>query len=288
MTDLAKLATDAFDKPEEPVKEETVEPKEEPKTEKTEEVEKPAEDKETEEETVDLELEEEAEEEKAPELPPANKYVYDKLPFITVKGKTADGKFKDFKVKIPDELPDDFEFASGKELALYNAKVADQSNLATKYFQDYQKEQQEAQIKTMQAQEEREIVADMIELQNDGILPKFKYAASDKRFNDDEAVKEVNKILKYHEDMNKKYVETGKMYRIPFNVAVKSYYTDHPKEAAKNKEQATKEAIERNKVVSKTAGNGGTTAKSSKSPYRYNPALSLKAIADREANLAGL
>lgn len=282
--DLKQMADNAFKESETPAPEA---PKEEPKVElpKVE----PEEPIEPEEEIEEIEVDE-PEESKKVELPPANQYVYDKLPTLSVRGKLANGQTKEYKFKIPEELPDDFEFASGKEAALYNAKVADQANTAKDLFTKYQQEQQEAQFKEFQVREEREVLQDMIGLQNSGKLPKFKYKESDSRFNDDEAVKYVNKILKYRDELNSSYSSAGKLYRVPFDVAARMYTAETPysKPEPEKTEQQKKETAERKKVATKITGNDGTTARTGAISTRYRPGMSLKQIADNEARLAGL
>lgn len=225
----------------------------------------------------------EEEPETGDELPEPQQYVYDRLPTITVRGKDGEeGEVKEFKVKIPEELPENFIYASHRDQAIFNARFAQQDRAAADLFKDYQSQEQRVKVAEFERQEALDIRSDMEELQKDGVLPKFKYASTDKRFNDDPAVKEVQKVLEYYTRKNGEFARAGKAYRIPFSVAAQNYYVINPKPKADEKIDPvkTKGDADRKEVAKKTAPTRGSDANTK---FRPRPARSMEEILARHA-----
>lgn len=132
---------------------------------------------------------------------PEEKFIYNSLDYITVKGK--DGE--ELSVKLPTQLPDDFEFVSKKaEVQFYSAMSA-QSSKAEKLMNKITSDREHA---TKQEQEKAEldaIIADVDRLQDDGIVPKIKAKPDTEEFNTDPSVQLVNKILDFRDEYNRKH-----------------------------------------------------------------------------------
>lgn len=287
----AAVAKDQADKKEEPAKEEEVKDTEVVQDEEQHEegVEKDADESEEQEESeVDPEdaVEDEDEEEPAPvQLPPAQQYVYDKLPTITVRGRAKPGgDVKEFKIKVPEELPETFEFASARDAAIFNGNVSDQAYRANKLFEEYQQKEQDQKLADFQAQEAVDVRDDIKQLQKEGLLPKFKYASNDSRFNDDPSVQQVQKVLEYYNRKNAEYVNKGKMYRTPFYDAALSYIALNPEvkpQAKEDKKPADlKGKPERDKVNRAKKNENGSDANAKQRP---RPARSISEILQRHA-----
>jgi len=236
----------------------------------------------------EVELEDLPEEKKFEDLPDWSKYILDNLPNIQVMGHQGeDGKDKLFTVKRLEDLPDDFEFASKRaELSFASALSAQEIN-ARELLQKYQNEQSQRQQSEFEALEAVDIQNDVSSLQKAGILPKFKYAVNDPRFNDDPAVQESNKIYDFYKKINSDYYEkyngSGRMYRVSYEDAAYRYYALHPKEvtpevkkAIEKKEEApakTPQQEQREKAASKIGAPQGASSDAKRRALRPGTSL---------------
>ena len=195
---------------------EVVEPKEEQK----EEVDAPVEEKEQdgqeasedkkEEEAPEDKPEDEVVEEAPAEIKPAfdpesslESFVYEGLPDITVVGK--DGK--EYTVKVPEELPDDFEFRTVKEEKLFDQAMIKQSGLAENLVGDYNQQQQVATQQTYNNNLKSEIDAAIA----DGRIPKF----DGKKLNmEGKGEQRAQQVLDYMNELNEGLAKAGKGYRV--------------------------------------------------------------------------
>lgn len=212
---------------------------EESKSEETPEPEAPA-DEGAKEDTdqPEEEVEETSEEEKPlEELPDWQHYVLDKLPQIQVLGHTANGKERVFNVKSYTELPADFEFASRRDELAFNAALASQEYRANELLKEYQAKEQERKAQEWRDKDAQEVQRDIQRLQQEGILPKFKYKSDDARFDSDPAVKEANEIYALRNKINSAYYSQGRGYFISFEDAADKYYAAK----ARQEKQAPKE-----------------------------------------------
>lgn len=272
------------DNTEEPPKEEAIEtPVEEVKTE-LEESAKQAEEN-VEEAPDELELEDLPEEKSLEPLPEWSKYVLEKLPNIQVRGHEGEeGNDKVFIVKRLEDLPDNFEFESKRaEIAFTQALAAQEINARDLLNQYKQEESQRAQ-KDFEALEAVDIQNDITNLQRSGLLDKFKYQVNDRRFNDDPAVKESNKIYEYYKELNQEYYNkyngSGRMYRVSYEDAAYRYYALHPKEAPVEKkveakpEKKTQTQEERERVATKVSAPQGSNAEGRNKPLPPGTPLS--------------
>lgn len=189
---------------------------------------------------------------------PADKYVYNNLPYITAIGK--DGET--YRVKTPEQLPNDFEFASDKARMQFNDAVTTQTNRAIKMQEELHQYSQQRQQQTQQQQESQRVVADVERLQKDGIVPKFMTKPGTPEFDNDEGVKVANEILKLRDEINADGNEKISVYR-----AGQIYKGMHP-ELYQKKQTVAKGDTERKKAAAKISGSPGGENKSSKTTQR--------------------
>lgn len=182
----------------------------------------------------------EPEQPKAVELGTVEKFILDRLPTLTARIKDGD-TVKTVRFKDVSELPANFELADDAARAQFTVDVAAQVGRAKEALADYRRQELQQKVTAFEAQEAKEVAADLERLQKRGILPKFKYKEDDERFNDDDAVKLANKVYKLFKDTNNAYIKSGKTYRITYADAADKYFARESRRAAndsqKGKEQ---------------------------------------------------
>lgn len=205
------------------------------------------------------------------DMPPANKYIYNSLPYITAVGK--DGET--VRVKTPEQLPDDFEFANKKAESQFISEVTAQSSRAEKIADELHQYSQQRQQQTQQQEESQRVVADVERLQKDGIVPKITAKPDSAEFNNDEGVKVANEILKLRDEINSGG-ENISVYR-----AGQIYKGMHP-ELYQKKQTVAKGDTERKKAAAKISGSPGGDNKSNKATQRrrFPRGMSARDIAD--------
>lgn len=206
------------------------------------------------------------------QMEPANKFIYNNLPYITAVGKDGDT----IRVKTPDQLPDDFEFASKKAESQFFSEVTAQSNRADKMADDIKRYQTQQQQQAATQAESQQVVVDVERLQKEGVVPKITAQPNTAEFNDDEGVKVANEILKLRDEINSDGKEQISVYR-----AGLIYKGMHP-ELYQTKKVEAKGDDERKRAASKVNGSAGGDNKSNKSaPRRKFPlGMSARDIAD--------
>lgn len=214
-------------------------------------------------------------------MPPMNKFVYSQLPLLVAHGKDGD-----VKVKVAEQLPDDFEFASDKARSEFANAIQSQESLAQSIVANIQNRAKEQQYVSAQTARARAIISEVTALQDSGELPKPKAQPNTPEFDNDPAVKAINKVLNYQVERAKKGVN------LSVRDALVLYRAEHPEEfkqeqkKAENKEEA-KGDNERKNVAKKIAGNNKSTDKvaadetdGSKRKY-YKPGMSTQDVLDR-------
>lgn len=201
------------------------------------------------------------------DMPAANKFIYNSLPYITVTSKDGDT----FKIKTPEQLPDDFEFASKKAESQFMSEVTAQSNRAEKMADELKQYLQQRQTQTRQQEESQRVVADVERLQKDGIVPKFTAKPGTPEFDSDEGVKVANEILKLHAEINADGKEKISVYR-----AGQIYKGMHP-ELYQKKQTVAKGDAERKNAAAKISGSTGGDNKSNKASQRRRFPLGVSA-----------
>ena len=208
-------------------------------------------------------------------MPPMNKVIYSRLPYITAHGKDGD-----VKIKTPEQLPDDFEFANDKARAQYTNDIQAQENMAQQMANYIQGQTRQQQASVQQREQARAIIAEVNELQKTGDLPTPKAQPNTPEFDTDPAVKIINNVLNYQ----------AQRVRQGVHLSVRDAYllcrAEHP-DVFKKPEIKAKGDDERKAVAKKVSGNNKSTNKSAaeetagnKRKY-YRPGMSTQDVLDR-------
>lgn len=208
-------------------------------------------------------------------MPPMNKIIYSRLPYVTAHGKDGD-----IKIKTPEQLPDDFEFASDKARAQYVNDIQAQENMAQQMANYIQGQTRQQQTSTQQREQARAIIAEVNELQKSGDLPTPKAQPNTPEFDTDPAVAVINKVLNYQAQRAQQGV------RLSVRDAYLLCRAEHPDDFKKPETKA-KGDDERKAIAKKVAGNNKSTNKSAaeesagnKRKY-YRPGMSTQDVLDR-------
>ena len=180
---------------------------------------------------------------------PEEKFIYNSLDYITVKGK--DGE--ELSIKLPTQLPDDFEFANKKAEAQFYSAMSAQSSKAEKLMNKITSDREQTTKAEKEKAELDAIIADVDRLQDDGIVPKIKAKPGTEEFNTDPSVQLVNKILDFRDEYNRKHkgenissYTAGLIYKAK---NPKEFETEDDKRREKQDESRTKTA---RRVATKT------------------------------------
>lgn len=208
-------------------------------------------------------------------MAPVNKFIYSRLPYITARGKDGD-----IKIKTPGQLPDDFEFASDKARAQYVNDIQAQENMAQQMANAIQGQARQRQESAQRQAQARQIISEVSELQKTGDLPTPKAQPNTPEFDNDPAVKTINKVLNYQMERARQGV------RLSVRDAYLLCRAEHP-DYFKNPGDKAKGDDERKVIAKKIAGNNKSTNKSAaeesagnKRKY-YRPGMSTQDVLDR-------
>ena len=208
---------------------------------------------------------------------PEEKFIYNSLDYITVKGK--DGE--ELSVKLPTQLPDDFEFVSKKAEAQFYSAMSAQSSKAEKLMNKITSDREQTTKAEQEKAELDAIIADVDRLQDDGIVPKIKAKPGTEEFNTDPSVQLVNKILDFRDEYNRKH----KGENISSYTAGLIYKAKNPKEF---ETEDDKRRSSQDKSREKTASRVATKTTSANRPEYNHKAfgknVSLTDIADYYAD----
>lgn len=205
------------------------------------------------------------------ELPAQNKIIYNALPYITAEGK--DGEV--LRVKTPDQLPEDFEFANKKAEMKFQNDLQAQEMKATKMSEALNARAQRAQAEYAQRQEAVNVINQIEALQKTGELPTPKAKQGTEDFDKDDAVVLINKVLSYRS------ARMAEGLNLPIKDALMLYKAQHPEEFEKKE---AKGDIERKNIAKKISGGGkasGTPVNSKEKPHYYRPGMSTEDVIDR-------
>ena len=205
------------------------------------------------------------------ELPAQNKIIYNALPYITAEGK--DGEV--LRIKTPDQLPEDFEFANKKAEMKFQNDLQAQEMKATKMSEALNARAQRAQAEYVQRQEAVNVINQIEALQKTGELPTPKAKQGTEEFDKDDAVVLINKVLSYRS------ARMAEGLNLPIKDALMLYKAQHPEEFEKKE---AKGDIERKNIAKKISGGGkasGTPVNSKEKPHYYRPGMSTEDVIDR-------
>ena len=209
-------------------------------------------------------------------MPPINKVIYSRLPYITAHGKDGD-----VKIKTPEQLPDDFEFANDKARAQYTNDIQAQENMAQQMANAIQGQARQQQVNSQQQARARAIISEIGDLQKTGDLPTPTAAQGTPEFDNDPAVKTINKVLNYQAQRARQGVQ------LSVRDALVLYRAEHPNEFKEPEDVKAKGDDERKKVAKKVAGNTKSTNKSAAEDTDangrkyYRPGMSTQDVLDR-------
>jgi hypothetical protein len=185
-----------------------------------------------------------------------NTYVYDKLPVIKAN-IIVDGVPQTVSVKIPSQLPPNFEFASKQEEVIFNNSLAEQTNNATRFQNEYYQRQDEVANEQFRRAENKEIKDEIASLQREGLLPAFTKNTS---VDSDPKAELARKVLEFYETENSRRIQesntTGRPFsRITYRDAFEKYVAKNPVEKVEDKttKELAKEDAERKEITSKNS-----------------------------------
>lgn len=184
-------------------------------------------------------------------MPPINKVIYANLPYITAHGKDGD-----IKIKTPEQLPDDFEFASDKARSQFVNDIQAQETTAQQMAARIQGQARQQQMTSQQQARARAIISEVSALQESGDLPKPTTEPNTPEFDNDPAVKTINKVLNYQMTRARQGVN------LSVRDALLLYRAEHPEDFKKPEDTKAKGDDERKKIAKKVAGNNKSTNKS--------------------------
>ena len=205
------------------------------------------------------------------------KFIYNSLDYITVKGK--DGE--ELSVKLPTQLPDDFEFASKRAEAQFYSAMSAQSSKAEKLMNKITSDREQTTKAEQEKAELDAIIADVDRLQDDGIVPKIKAKPGTEEFNTDPSVQLVNKILDFRDEYNRKH----KGENISSYTAGLIYKAKNPKEfeTEDDKRRASQDKS-RQKAASRVANKTTSANRPEYNTKAFSRNASLTDIADYYAD----
>lgn len=211
------------------------------------------------------------------QMKPVQRYIYTGLPYITitgVQGEGDDAKPVELQVKTPDQIPEDFNFASKRAEKIADDAFLEQNKRADQMYGKIQQTSQQSQEQAARQEETQMIIKGVEQLQADGIVPKITTQPGTKEFDADPGVIRANEILAYRQ----KLVDAGEY--VSLVSAGKMFKADHPELYVAK--PAPKGDAERAKASKRIAGGGRGTPASAKKNDRpaFPPGTSASDIAD--------
>jgi hypothetical protein len=205
-------------------------------------------------------------------MPAINKVIYNNLPYITAQGK--DGQT--IKVKTPQQLPKDFEFANDTARADFMAAIQAQESKANAIEYSIKSRAQAQRQQERSQAEARDMVAQVDALQKSGDLPKPKAEPNSPEFNNDPAVKLIDKVLSYRQS------RAAQGVNLSVKDALTLYKAEHP---ADFRTGEAKGDAERKKISKKiNGGKKSSDAKADNVGYQkryYKFGMSTQDVLDR-------
>lgn len=204
-------------------------------------------------------------------LPNENKIIYNSLPYLTAEGKNGT-----IRVKTPDQLPEDFEFANARAEMKFQNDLQAQEMKATQMANALSNRAQRVQRETAQREEAVRVINEIEGLQKTGALPTPKAKNGTPEFDSDPAVTLINKVLDYRAMRRSQ----GAMLSVRDSLLL--FKAEHPEEFEKKEARGD---IERRNVAKKVAGNNKATStavnKSDDKPQYYKAGMSTEDVLDR-------
>ena len=193
--------------------------------------------------------------EAATNLSPEQSFIFNSLPDINVQA--ADGKY--YTIKVPSQLPADFEFANKREEIIFNQNVAAQELNARDLQNQYKIQETTRQGTEFQEKVNASVRSDVAELQREGIFPKFRTPIDSPNFEKDAAAVEMQSVLDLMETKNAGYLEQaqkGQPFRFVGFKEAYDIYTAQQARAERQKNVRT-EASARKTMAKKSSNSAG-------------------------------
>lgn len=214
------------------------------------------------------------------DTPTNNKIVYNKLPIITARGENG----QTVNVKLPSQLPPNFQFADERARQEFVAAVQQQTNTMNQMLTALNNRDEQVKQENARREEAKMVVSEISRLQKAGLLPSPKAKPDDANFGDDPAVKVINNVLSY------RIQRASQGVNLSVEDAFKLYRADHPDEfvSKTEKKDSTKAKgdEERKQIAKKISGNKKATertvsdTKSNAKKY-YHYGMSTQDVLDR-------
>ena len=199
--------------------------------------------------------------EAATNLSPEQSFIFNSLPDINVQA--ADGKY--YTIKVPSQLPADFEFANKREEIIFNQNVAAQELNARDLQNQYKSQETQRQGAEFQEKVNASVRSDVAELQREGIFPKFRTPIDSPNFEKDAAAVEMQSVLDLMETKNAGYLEQAQKGQ-PFRfVGFKEAYDIYTAQQARAERQKN--------VRNEDSARKTIAKKSSNSAGAYEPSI---------------
>lgn len=167
------------------------------------------------------------------DLTPEQNYILNNLAPLTVKGRIGEGELQEFTVYAPEQLPVGFNYEDQREMSIANKTFALMEQKAIELQNEFRTQETQKSAQQFKELEDNADRADINKLQLEGELPKFKTAPDSKDFEKDPATVEIQSILDYKEELNKRYLDeynAGRPYKhVGFEEAYYMYRRQNPK-----------------------------------------------------------
>lgn len=193
--------------------------------------------------------------EAATNLSPEQSFIFNSLPDINVQA--ADGKY--YTIKVPSQLPADFEFANKREEIIFNQNVAAQELNARDLQNQFKSQESTRQGTEFQEKVNASVRSDVAELQREGIFPKFKTPIDSPNFEKDAAAVEMQSVLDLMETKNAGFLEQAQKGQ-PFRfVGFKEAYDIYTAQQARAERQknVSNEDSARKTIAKKSSNSAG-------------------------------
>lgn len=178
-----------------------------------------------------------------------NRYIYNQLPYMEIRGK--DGTV--IRVKTDDQIPEGFEFASEAEKNRFYAKDLPAQSLRAERLNDQVNLAKQRYTERTTQQATAKYVVDTIDkLQRDGVIPKFKAKPRTKEFNNDPGVKLANEIIATWQQ------HRGAGENITLETAAQVYKALHPEAFKPVSSTTATDKVRKKKSANINGGSRGT------------------------------
>lgn len=182
-------------------------------------------------------------------MPDENRYIYNQLPYMEIRGK--DGNV--IRVKTDDQIPDGFEFASEAEKnRFYSKDLPAQSLRAERLNDQVNLAKQRYEQRTAQQETAKYVVDTIDKLQRDGVIPKFNAKPRTKEFDNDPGVKLANEIIATWQQ------HRGAGENITLETAAQVYKALHPEAFKPVSSTTATDKVRKQKSANINGGSRGT------------------------------